>query len=84
MKYAILLSVFFFMSCGQGKKYHDDEETVKVESDLVADILKFQKELDESFKDPDSSPLPDKYRKDFEGLDFCKPDTTYVLKQNLF
>ena len=80
MKYAILLSVFFLMSCGQGKKYHDDEETVKVESDLVADILEFQKELDESFKDPDSSPLPDKYRKDFEGLDFYKPDTTYVVK----
>tara|TARA_B100000949_G_scaffold79315_1_gene70782 strand:- start:1105 stop:1743 length:639 start_codon:yes stop_codon:yes gene_type:complete len=80
MKYAILLSVFFLMSCGQGKKYHDDEETVKVESDLVADILKFQKEQDESFKDPDSSPLPDKYRKDFEGLDFYKPDTTYVVK----
>lgn len=80
MKYAILLSVFFLMSCGQGKKYHDDKETVKVESDLVADILEFQKEQNESFKDPDSSPLPDKYRKDFEGLDFYAPDTTYIVK----
>jgi len=80
MKYAILLSVFFLMSCGQGKKYHDEEETVTVTSDLVADILDFQKELNESFKDPDSSPLPDKYRKDFEGLDFFEPDTSYVVE----
>ena len=35
MKYAILLSVLFLMACGQGKKYHDKEKTVAVESDLV-------------------------------------------------
>ena len=80
MKYAILLSVLFIMACGQGKKYHDKEKTVAVESDLVADILNYQKEQNESFKDPDSSPLPDKYRKDFEELDFFKPDTSYIVK----
>nr|WP_321411496.1 DUF1684 domain-containing protein [uncultured Allomuricauda sp.] len=80
MKYALLLSVVFLMSCGQGKKYHDEEESVTPKSDLVADILEYQKEQNESFKDPDSSPLPDKYRKDFEGLDFFEPDTNYIVK----
>ncbi|NDV16178.1 DUF1684 domain-containing protein [Muricauda sp. TY007] len=80
MKYAILLSVIFLTACGQGKKYHDEEKTVAVESDLIAGILEYQKEQNESFKDPDSSPLPDKYRKDFEGLDFFKPDTSYIVK----
>lgn len=80
MKYALLLSVVFLMSCGQGKKYHDEEESVTPKSDLVADILEYQKEQNESFKDPDSSPLPDKYRKDFEGLDFFAPDTNYIVK----
>ena len=80
MKYALLLLVVFLMSCGQGKKYHDEEKSVAVKSDLIADILEYQKEQNESFKDPDSSPLPDKYRKDFEGLDFFEPDTNYIVK----
>ena len=80
MKYVIALSVVFLMACGQGKKYHDEEKSVTTKSDLVADILEYQKEQNESFKDPDSSPLPDKYRKDFEGLDFFEPDTTYIVK----
>ena len=80
MKYAVLFSIVFLMSCGQGKKYHDEEETVTTTSDLIADILEYQKEQNESFKDPDSSPLPDKYRKDFDGLDFFEPDTTYIVK----
>nr|WP_297786148.1 DUF1684 domain-containing protein [uncultured Allomuricauda sp.] len=80
MKYALLLSIIFLMSCGQGKKYHDKEGTVTPKSDLIADILEYQKEQNESFKDPDSSPLPDKYRKDFDGLDFFAPDTTYIVK----
>ncbi len=80
MKYAVLLSIVLLMSCGQGKKYHDEEEKVTSKSDLIADILEYQKEQNESFKDPDSSPLPDKYRKDFDGLDFFEPDTTYIVK----
>lgn len=80
MKYALLLLVVFLMSCGQGKKYHDEEKSVTPKSDLIADILEYQKEQNESFKDPNSSPLPDKYRKDFEGLDFFEPDTNYIVK----
>ncbi|MCA0957915.1 DUF1684 domain-containing protein [Muricauda ruestringensis] len=80
MKYTILLSVIFLISCGQGKKYHDYDKVEPATSDLVADILKYQKEQNESLKDPDTSPLPDKYRKNFEGLDFFEPDTAYVVK----
>ncbi len=81
MKYVVLICIALLMACGQGKKYHDDEKSeVKASSALMADILAYQKEQNESFKDPESSPLPDKYRKDFEGLDFFAPDTTYVVQ----
>ncbi|THV60187.1 DUF1684 domain-containing protein [Flagellimonas alvinocaridis] len=80
MKYVLTLVVLIILSCGNGKKYHDQEEKVSSKSSLVEDILKFQKETNESFMDPETSPLPDRYRKDFEGLDFFEPDTTYVVK----
>ncbi|RIV69937.1 DUF1684 domain-containing protein [Flagellimonas aequoris] len=82
MKYIGLFCLLCLFSCGKGKRYHDESnETPK--SALVADILKFQEELDASFKDPEESPLPDKYKKDFEGLDYFEPDTTYVVKAKL-
>lgn len=80
MKYVFTLVVLIILSCGNGKKYHDQEEKMSSKSSLVEDILKFQKETNESLKDPETSPLPDRYRKDFEGLDFFEPDTTYVVK----
>ncbi|MDF0706482.1 DUF1684 domain-containing protein [Flagellimonas okinawensis] len=80
MKNLLLLFVLVLMACGQGKKYHDQESKANSYSDLVASILDYQEEQNESFRDPDSSPLPDKYRKDFEGLDFFEPDTTYIVK----
>lgn len=80
MRYLTLLFLFVLITaCGRGKKYHDGKEDVP-ESPLVADILEFQEELDESFKDPETSPLTDKHRKDFEGLDFFEPDTSYIVK----
>lgn len=80
MKYVILAFSLLAFSCGRGKKYHDEKAVVSPESPLVADILEFQKELNESFKDPETSPLPDRYRKDFETLAFFEPDTSYVVK----
>ncbi len=82
MKYVCLFCLLLLFSCGQGKRYHD-KSTETPKSALVADILKFQEELDASFKDPEESPLPDKYKKDFEGLDYFEPDTTYVVKAKL-
>lgn len=40
----------------------------------------FQKKLNAEFKDASTSPLKDKDRKVFEGLDFFKFDSTYVVK----
>lgn len=79
MRYSTLFFLFVLMvACGQEKKYHDGKKEVP-DSPLVAEIMEFQEELDESFKDPETSPLTDKHRKDFEGLDFFAPDTSYIV-----
>ena len=66
-------------SCKDGKRYHDEGRTsaINLRSDALADILLFQKELNAQFRDPETSPLPDRFRKDFESLDFFEPDTNY-------
>ncbi len=43
----------------------------------------FQRTLNAEYKDATTSPLKDKDRKDFEGLDFFKFDSTYVVKATL-
>lgn len=43
----------------------------------------YQKELDAFFKDATTSPLKDKDRKHFEGLEFFKFDSTFVVTANL-
>lgn len=77
----IIFLVITLMGCKQEKKYHDlvQKDIVVAQTDKLADILKFQKELNEEFKNPETSPLPDRFRKDFEGLDFFAPDTNYVM-----
>lgn len=82
MKYILLFSILIIFSCKPEKKYHDEQEQ---KSELVASnglkqILEFQEELNEEFKNPEESPLPDRYRKDFESLDFFPADTNYVVK----
>ncbi|MGB5554569.1 MAG: DUF1684 domain-containing protein [Flavobacteriaceae bacterium] len=69
------------LSCKQEKKYHDTQQN-KVEqigSQAIKEILEFQKKTNADFKNPETSPLPDKYRAIFEGLDFFPPDTTYIV-----
>jgi uncharacterized protein (DUF1684 family) len=77
----IMVFIITFVACKQEKKYHDlvEKDVVSVRTDALADIAKFQKELNAEFKNPETSPLPDKYRKNFEGLDFFGPDTNYVV-----
>ena len=79
---ATLISV---LGCKQEKKYHDKDlnKVAHTESDVLRGILNFQKEKNEEFKNPETSPLPDRYRKDFEGLDFFTPDTNYVIRAKL-
>ncbi len=60
----------FIMSCAQEKR------PLLGETD-------YQKEQNAKFKDATTSPLTDKDRKDFKGLDFFKFDSTYVVKASL-
>lgn len=75
----------FFLACKQGKRYHDlsqkNQEAPQV--DAIRDILNFQNELNEEFKDPEVSPLPDRYRKNFESLEFFEPDTSFIVRAKL-
>ena len=80
--YLLLAVVLLSTACKEKKKYHDtvEDQTIEAPTDALADILTFQKELNEEFKDPEESPLPDRYRKNFETLDFFAPDTTYIVE----
>ncbi|WP_297692684.1 DUF1684 domain-containing protein [uncultured Eudoraea sp.] len=75
-----LVCLFFCtLACEDKRKYHDAKNSdIKADnSELVNEILLFQKKLNEEFQNPETSPLPDRYRKDFEGLDFFQPDTSF-------
>ncbi|MGO4920764.1 DUF1684 domain-containing protein [Maribacter spongiicola] len=76
-----VLVLGMLISCGQEKKYHDVKNDVAstVTSDKLADILLFQKELNAEFKNPETSPLADRFRINFETLDFFEVDTNYVV-----
>ncbi len=71
--------------CKQDKKYHDDvsNKTTLGQINELQEILNFQEEKNEEFKNPETSPLPDRFRKDFEGLDFFAPDTNYIVRAKL-
>ena len=86
MRYCFLIFILVVFSCKQKKKYHYMIETVTVvtSSKIINDILKFQEELNNDFRDPESSPLPDRFRKNFVGLDFFAPDTSYRLSAKFF
>ena len=83
MRYLVLFACCLLIGCKSDKKYHGEAKDIKIESILVQEIVDFQNGLNASFKNPESSPLPDRFRKDFEGLDFFEPDTTYVVKARL-
>ncbi|WP_291870304.1 DUF1684 domain-containing protein [Maribacter sp.] len=84
MKYLLLFFAVLVLSCKQEKKYHDVTKVKEevVQDTLVKDILHWQKELNEEYANPETSPLPDKYRKNFEGLDFFKPDSNFAIVAN--
>lgn len=78
----IVLTMIIFQGCKQGKKYHDEDslQINQTGSEALQGILDYQKEKNAEFKNPDTSPLPDRYRKDFDGLDFFEPNTAYIVK----
>ena len=68
----------FLISCKQEKRYHDEQPVPKqTVTGALEDIQSFHTALNAEFRNPDTSPLPDRYRKNFETLDFFEPDTTY-------
>ncbi|MCW5517585.1 DUF1684 domain-containing protein [Muriicola sp. Z0-33] len=81
----VVLGSLLIFNCKDGKRYHETTITAVPEhsSDIVSDILAFQHSLNEEFRNPETSPLPDKYRKNFKGLDFFPPDTNFRVKANL-
>ena len=78
-KIGFWLVTLVLVSCHGGKKYHDEQPEINVDSKELQEIVDFQKELNASFKDPDTSPLPDRLRKNFESLDFFTPDVSYKV-----
>ncbi len=65
-KIIFLLALASTLGCAQ------DKQPLVGETD-------FQRELNAEYKDATRSPLKDKDRKDFTGLDFFKFDSTYVV-----
>lgn len=77
-----VLWVFFVvlsLGCQEKKKFHDTKESIviKGKTEVLTEILEFQNKMNLDFKDPEVSPLYNRHRKDFEGLDFFEPDTTF-------
>tara|TARA_R110002167_G_scaffold39214_5_gene121248 strand:- start:245 stop:895 length:651 start_codon:yes stop_codon:yes gene_type:complete len=85
MRLLVFVLLLFIIGCKPEKKYHDAvmDETSKYATNSLSAIIDFQKKLNEEYKDPETSPLPDRYRKDFEGLDFFAPDTSYIVAAKL-
>ncbi len=85
MRLPLFVLLLIGIGCRQEKKYHDLEEKRPdlVVTGAVEGILEFQQGLNASFKDPETSPLPDRYRKDFEMLDFFEPDTSYIVRAKM-
>ncbi len=85
MRYFFLVVVFLSFSCRPDKKYHKVQEpsSVSVSNKTLQEIAAFQKKLNTEFKNPETSPLPDRYRKDFEALRFFEADTSYAVLAQL-
>ena len=64
--YFMILGVLFVVACNDGKK------------PLLGDT-EWQKEMNAEFKDATTSPLKEKDRKEFMGLDFFEVDSSFVV-----
>jgi len=84
MRYIFMLYLILLMGCEGKKKYHTQASDALVDTTTVIGALtKHRLELNESFRNPETSPLPDRYRKNFEGLDFFALDTNFRIQAKL-
>ena len=80
----LALLCVFGLACRQAKRYHDQTESSTIHnSKQLQAVLHYQEEKNAEFKNPETSPLPDRYRKNFEGLDFFPPNEAYIVKAYL-
>ena len=78
--FVFIIVGFFLLSCKQEKRYHDEHLQPKQgATGALEEIQSFQRALNAEFQNPDTSPLPDRYRKNFETLDFFEPDTSFRI-----
>ena len=85
---SLVLVVISLVSCNTEKKYHtyQQEKTYVEDSTLTSfelEIQQFQNELNNEFSNPESSPLYDRHRARFTGLDFFKPDENFRVTATL-
>ncbi len=81
------LVIYFFIgvvivSCKEEKRYHDKITpiTTEAKNDFESQVYAFQEEMNEEYANPKTSPLYDRHRKDFEGLDFFKPNEKFKVE----
>ncbi|SFU33978.1 hypothetical protein SAMN05216480_101860 [Pustulibacterium marinum] len=84
LKYVFIAFLLLGWACKNDKRYLSHEEVngfqITDSTDVVQDVKAFQAELNEEYKNPDTSPLADKDRKKFVALDFFEIDTTYRVE----
>lgn len=84
----IALLLLSLSACNDGKIYHSNQEkevqsAQKKEASFEADVLKFQDFLNAEYRNPKTSPLYDRHRAHFKGLDFFKPDKNFRVTAKL-
>lgn len=82
----LICSLFLILgACRESKKYHDEMPVTPLveEGSFMEEALAYRLAMNKTFRDPETSPLPDRYRKDFEGLDFFEPDSLYRVKARI-
>ncbi len=76
----LMALILLVTACKDRKRYHHEQAqgtSMDEVTDPVRDVIAFQEALNAEYRDPATSPLPDRYRKDFDGLEFFDPDSTY-------
>jgi len=93
---SIIFLLVILSSCKQSKKYHDktnepapellmkntDKALINRDS-ILKSIVHFQEALNESFRDPEDSPLTPSDKMIFEKLEFFPPNAQYVTAARL-